>query len=156
MKNNKNNKERLFEMMSKIDNTFKQKLNESDNYNYPAGADANPNAPWHQGGNDLSNIEPLFDRRYPDTFEIRVTNDSNGYKYYDGFELLGNTNDPELHQYFDRFIDGGLSYDIMQSPEFIEKVTELFNKTVGDANVEWEYPEDDSKEYNKDNELDEV
>ena len=34
------------------------KLNEYDNYNYPAGADADPNAPWHQNDDDYEPENP--------------------------------------------------------------------------------------------------
>jgi len=36
------------------------KVNEYDNYNYPAGADADPNAPWNQG----PDIDPEYEYEY--------------------------------------------------------------------------------------------
>jgi hypothetical protein len=42
----------ILENFAKTFNSIKRidefELKEYDNYNYPAGADADPNAPWHQ------------------------------------------------------------------------------------------------------------
>lgn len=84
----RNDKQRLLEVMKRLDKTFKPineefygenrkgcfsdkikigtdqevKLDEYDNYNYPAGADADPNAPWNQSKDDEEDeYEPEYE-----------------------------------------------------------------------------------------------
>lgn len=137
----KNNKQRLLEIMSSVDKSFKPKLNEYDNYNYPAGADADPRAPWNQkddefSGLDIDDID--FNPKYPTSFTITSKSTGGGVKTYDGFELLEKTQDPELHHYFDKFDGNALSYKIVNSPEFQKMAEKLFFATT-DYNEDWEY-----------------
>lgn len=132
-------KDRLFEMMSKVDNKFQ--INEYDNFNYPAGADANPNAPWNQTDDSISDIEINYDKRYPYTFTIEVHSKNGAYATYDGFNLLDRSKDQELHNFFDEYGDTKeLSFNTVNSPEFINMAKKLFYDVIGD-NVEWEYDE---------------
>ena len=148
MKNN-NTKQRLFEIISKLDNSFKPKLNEFDNYNYPAGADADPNAPWNQVDDNISDVDIYYNNNSND-FMLLAKSENGGYKEYSGLALLEKTNNPELQQYFSQFTNGGLSHEIVRSPEFNAKANDLFDDTVGNGNIEWEYPDGDNEpEYNE-------
>ena len=93
----RNDKQRLLEVMSRLDKTFKPineefygenrkgcfsdkikigtdqevKLDEYDNYNYPAGADNDPRAPWNQSKDDEEDeYEPEYE--HPDDIDEAI------------------------------------------------------------------------------------
>ena len=144
----KNSMQRLFEVMGRLDKTFNP-VNEFDNYNYPVGADADPKAPWHQTDVNIQNIEVNYDKRYPYTFSIDVLNNKGGYYSFDGFDLVEKSQNPEIRQFFDKFQDTELSFDVVNSPEFVNMAKKLFDETIVNLNdVEWEYDESIDEEIN--------
>lgn len=107
------NKKLLFERMNKVAG---MPLNEYDNYNYPAGADADPNAPWNQADADTvqdwsidDNLTITLDSadggNYRVDLDIITGEDDNMLEW-----LSKNTNHPEfdtiLTPYVDRWITG--------------------------------------------------
>lgn len=158
----RDNKQRIFELMSKVDESFTafnsknnpsgcfndsikvgtdQEVKKIDEYdNYPAGADLNPNAPWNQSNDSVNNIEVNFDKRYPYTFTIDLHSNDGGYASFDGYNLVERSKNPEIQQYFNSF-ENGLSFDVVNSPEFIAMANKLFNEVVSDNEIEWEYDE---------------
>lgn len=47
-----NSKQRLFEMMNKVNPSFLIKENNDIDENYPLGAENDPNAPWNQNDDE--------------------------------------------------------------------------------------------------------
>lgn len=142
MKTNKDSKQMLFEMMAKLNpdlklnkngTVTKRKLNEYNNYDYPAGADADPNAPWHQVDDEVDEyIDWDFDK-----YHNIILNSQHGGTYNVDWEFLApedrvfdmlhnNPNNPELHKIIDTLII-----------KFLE--------TSHGRNIDWDYPEPDGE-----------
>jgi len=151
----KDSRQRLFEVMARLDKTFKPKLNEYDNYNYPPGADADPNAPWNQVDDSLDYIEGQYSMQYPKSFNVRAHSaDGKGTFDREGFEIIDDMIEngiekytPEQQQavsYFEQYRNGGLTDEIGKSQEFQGMVDLIWDATYGDkTDFEWDYPDMD-------------
>lgn len=83
----KDTKQRLFEIMSIVDKSFKAKLNEYDNYSYPAGADSDPKAPWNQDDEEPYEYEPEYEHD-DDIDESNIMVESNIYNNKYGIQTI--------------------------------------------------------------------
>jgi len=117
-------------------------LNEYDNYNYPAGADADPNAPWNQP-NDPELTDWDIDKNLMLTFD----SDDGGTFTIDLDEII-----PEEDPIYDWY------YKNYNHPEFKSKLKPYVEKWIekNGGNITWEYdepdyePDYDDREYDRD------
>jgi len=145
-------KKRLFEIMGRLDPTFKpvlreekqtkkykKQINEYDNYNYPAGADADPNAPWNQADEPEWNGE--FDVEPSDNIEdFMITMFSTSPQA---------THRLNLYTLVQKYAQGEDDYFLnaisMPNPEKNPELMKIIERLLGDyamaGNVEWEYDE---------------
>jgi hypothetical protein len=167
----KDTKQRLFEMMGRLDPSFnkklltedkkttKKKLNEYYGDNYPPGAANDPNAPWNQVDDSLDYVETYVDNRYPNTFEVIAHSaDGSGKLERDGWEMVDEILDyygdnyeidPKIKpviDYFEQFRNGGLTKELSNSREFNEMGRKLWDWVYAKRDFEWEYPEQDYDE----------
>ena len=152
---NKESRTRLFEVMSRLDKTFKPKLNEGNYSDLPAGAASDPYAPWNQGIPDYSLKHVDTRVGYPpNTFEVTAHSaDGSGILRRDGFEMidddiLGNDDYNDLSpetkavvDYFEQFRNSNLTREIEKSNEFNQMGEKLWNIVYGNKDYEWEYPD---------------
>jgi len=134
----KNSRQRLFEVMGRLDKTFKPKLNEYDNYNYPAGADADPNAPWNQPPDPEFKEWEIYDEGDTlDDFTINFMDDQQGsavVALQDILDSFVGSGDAEADATYDYFANAVKSPEMKASDEFkakldvaVEKYGELQN-----------------------------
>jgi hypothetical protein len=150
-------KQRLFEIMGRLDPTFKvkpalnenkktgkKKLNEYDNYNYPAGADADPNAPWNERPepewNGKINIDPSDNI---EDFIITIYSTSPSEEAYNEVNLY--TLVQKYAQGQDQyFLDAIQQPNPEQNPELMKKINDMLEQ-YADGDVEWEAYENDDE-----------
>jgi len=108
-------------------------------WDYPAGAEHDPNAPWNQSDDSMSDFRVEFMKKYPIDFQIRAENESGGFKEWSGPELVDECDDEEIVEYFSQFKE--YSKDIVNDKEFLGWVDKLFDSVVPE-DFEWDYPED--------------
>lgn len=120
------NKKLLFERMNKVAG---MPLKEYDNYNYPAGADADPSAPWNQQDPDTVQDWSIDDN-------LTITFDSaDGGKFKSGLDVI--TGDD--NNMFDWLANN------MGHPEFDNILTPYVDKWIANNEnaIEWEYMNED-------------
>jgi len=121
-----------------------EEMNEYDNYNYPDGADADPDAPWKQEGIDPGD-EWYEDWEIENNSDVKLISNLNGiYIIRDPEELFGDLNDEEYHDLFDKLENIRKYPDTMK---FIDDRVKNFVEKIGEDNIEWEHDEYDDDEY---------
>jgi len=122
----KSNKNLLFERMNKVAG---MPLKEYDNYNYPAGADADPSAPWNQ-----QDADTVSDWGIDDNLMITFESSEGGVHKVDLDIITGENNNA-----LDWLTNN------MNHPEFDNKLTPFVDKWIADNenSIEWEYMNED-------------
>ena len=111
--------------INELKEIVKQLIKEYNNYDYPAGADADPSAPWHQGGEpDYEGFEIINDADNIVEFTIQL-HDSAGCTFETTLEdMLRDLKIPsEEYQYFD--------WALEQQPrpnDFMKKLDDMADK----------------------------
>ena len=80
-------------------------LKEFDNYNYPHGADADPNAPWNQEDSPeySGNFEIVDDGDNVNEFSVKLIDDGGGTSTVYLYKMLDTINaNPEVVNYFEK------------------------------------------------------
>jgi len=140
----KDQKTMLFENMVKLNPDLKlnkkgtlakKRLNEYDNYNYPAGADADPNAPWHQ--ND--DVDEYDNWNFDKHFDVILNSQHGGTYNLDWWYLMPDGDE------FDIFLNQLKANP--KDPELRKRVDILVNKFLqtDTKGFEWDYPERDGE-----------
>ena len=110
-------------------------------WDYPAGAEHDPNAPWNQPDYSTKSFEITFMEKYPEDFQYYAECESGGgYQEWSGPELLEDCDEEEIYEYFEQF-EGTYTKELVESKEFQKMADRLFEYVVGD-DWEWEFPED--------------
>jgi len=139
---------------NEIENQLKL-LKEYNNYDYPAGADADPSAPWNQVENDYPKFDDFEIEEDGDTLETfyikAIGNDGDSYASDSLLNILGGLEvGEEVVQYFEKsLIEKGDEGD--PSPELHTKLTNIIGKWFERvANVQWEEREAPEPDFNTD------
>jgi len=109
-------------------------------WDYPAGAEHDPNAPWNQSDNSMKDFSVEFMKKYPQDFQISATSEDGGFKEWSGPELLDDCDEEEILEYFEQF-NGEYTKEIVESKEFQKWADKLFEYVIPE-DFEWDYPED--------------
>jgi hypothetical protein len=124
-------------------------LMEYDEYNYPAGADADSRAPWHEDSDPYENYEEyviLNDGLSVDDFNVRLY--SSSYTATNSlYNILRDVRaDEEICEYFD---DALVNPDMRNSDDFKRRLDALLDTWAKDC-AEWEYEDSNEPNYDED------
>ena len=112
-------------------------LKEYNNYNYPAGADADSSAPWHENSPMEDEYEDFgIEKNKNGGWYVLTLNSKNGGHYELDLASLFPENDENLEDITNRLDN------LKTNPELQEQLSSIIRDYVGEnPDIEWEYDE---------------